>query len=147
MPILGSLPSPLPSAPGVSTHSPGGRHQNSNQDIVTRVRARGGDTHKRLSRPVAQDREGWRRGPDSPSPPPGGDPPQEAQPLPEGLAEDEAGEESSSPKSLGAKPLAPGPPTERPVYSRDQRFSPVLEGLLQAPAATLEFAQSLINCS
>lgn len=36
---------------------------------------------------------------------------------------------------------------ERPVFSRGQTFSPVLEGLFQALDIILEFAQSLINCS
>ena len=54
-----------------------------------------------MSRPVAQDREGWRHGLDSPSLPSGEDISQEAQHLPEDQAEDEAEEGSSSPVSLG----------------------------------------------
>lgn len=94
-------------SPRVSIHPPDGYNQSSDQDIVTGARARSRDTHKGLlrrewmSRPVAQDREGWRHGLDSPSLPSGEDISQEAQHLPEDQAEDEAEEGSSSPVSLG----------------------------------------------
>ena len=120
MPLVGSLPCPLPPALFQYTH-PMGINHSSNQDTVTRMRARCRDTHKGLlrgewvSRPVARDTEDWRRG--------------DRTPLPHLLrrpstcprvgmkAEDEAGEGSSSPLSLGPSPPVPCPLAERPGYS------------------------------
>lgn len=62
-------------------------------------------------------------------------------------AEDDTGEGSYSPVSPGPSPLVACPLMERPGNSRDQKFLLMLEGLFQALNPTIEFAQSLINCS
>lgn len=123
MAMVGSLPCLLLRD---SVHPPDGYNQSSNQDTVTRMSSRCRDSHKRLlrakwvSRPVAPVKESWRRGDLTPF----------LHLLKRALlrrpgtcrkvgmkAEDEAGEGSYSPVSLGPSPLVPCPLTERPGNS------------------------------